>query len=73
MKTQDFYENYIKAVVFSDEELLEAVSHFKALSEMLSISGFSFSHSHRAANEAYINLRQYAVSRGLIKVGCKKF
>ncbi len=73
MKTQDFYENYTKAVVFSDAELLEAVSHFKALSEMLSVSGLSFSHSHRAANEAYINLRQYAVSRGLIKVGCKKY
>lgn len=73
MKTQDFYENYTKAVVFNDAELLEAVSHFKALSEMLSISGVSFSHSHRAANEAYISLRQYAVARGLVKVGCKKY
>jgi len=68
METKDMYSNLRKGKRFSDEELMVGINHFKNLSDILAISGDEFYIPFRAANEAYITLRGYAIARGLIKL-----
>lgn len=73
MRTNDMYYKYIQGKIFKDDELLQAIKHFKQLSDILCRSGREFSNAHHAAARCYFDLHSYGINRGLFKREDKEY